>query len=131
MNQRRIKKEQLIAIAVVALLAVGSAGFLMYQHFFSRDDGLAALVSVGGVDVCTIDLGKDTERFELDLKAILNVPVVLEVDNHAVRFLTSECPDQICVHAGWLSRDMDLALCMPNQTSVMVLPRSELPEQAR
>ena len=35
-------------------------------------------------------------------------------------FESSDCPDQICVHAGWLAKDMDIAICMPNRVSVVV-----------
>lgn len=46
---------------------------------------------------------------------------VLEVRDGRIRFLSSPCPNQICVHAGWLANAGDVAACLPNQVSLQVL----------
>ena len=89
---------------------------------------MSAVVSIRGVDVCTVDLSKDAEPYDIDLDALFGVGVVLTVKDHEIHFKSSTCPDQICVHAGWLWRDMDIAVCMPNQVSVMVVPTTDLPK---
>ena len=40
----------------------------------------------------------------------------------AVRFESSDCPDQICVHAGWMRLPGQSAACLPNKLIVKVTP---------
>lgn len=46
--------------------------------------------------------------------------ITFEIKDHAIRFLESDCPDQVCVNTGFVSQDMDLAACLPNQTVLSV-----------
>lgn len=120
-------KAQLFVVVAIALLVLASVGFLIYRQLQPTEPAMSAVVSVRGVEVCVIDLSKDAEPYEVDLDALLGVGVVLEVENHEIHFKSSTCPDQICVHAGWLWRDMDIAVCMPNQVSIMVIPTADAP----
>ncbi len=120
-------KAQLFVVITIGLLVLASVGFLIYRQLQPTEPAMSAVVSVRGVEVCVIDLSKDEEPYEVDLNALLGVGVVLEVENHEIHFKSSTCPDQICVHAGWLWRDMDIAVCMPNQVSIMVVPTAEAP----
>ena len=40
-------------------------------------------------------------------------PFIIETDGHRVRFLSSECPDQICVTTGWIEHTGETAVCLP------------------
>ena len=100
-----------LAAALPALTACGDDG-----------SGLCALVSVGGEDIAVIDLedGKDRTVLLSDYGA----DIVLHISDGAVCFESSDCPDKICINSGWLKKDMDIAICMPNRTSVVVMPKS-------
>lgn len=121
-------KAQLAVVTAIALLVLASAGFLIYRQFAPQEPAVSAVVSVDGTEVCVIDLSKDAEPYDIDLDALFGVGVVLEVRDHEIHFKSSTCPDQICVHAGWLRRDMDIAVCMPNRVSVMVIPTADAPK---
>lgn len=124
MNKPVSHKTQWIAVAVIVLLTAASVGALSYRRG-STKDAMTALVSVDGNDLLSIDLSEDAEPYEISLEEMAGVKVTLEVQDHAVRVLHSDCPDQICVRAGWLSKDMDIAICMPNRVSVVVSNASE------
>ena len=119
MNKPPLHKTQMIAIAVFLLLAVFSIGAMVYRRAGTKD-AMTAIVSVDGNDLLTIDLSADAEPYEISLEELAGIGMTLEVREHAVRVLHSDCPDQICVHAGWLAKDMDIAICMPNRVSVVV-----------
>lgn len=119
-------KPKAIAFILLAAVILVSAGFVIYQQFAVPKDGTVAVLSVNGVDVAKVNLYEDSEPYEVDLTGLFGVKVVLEVKDHAIRFKSSDCPDQICVHAGWLSKDMDIAVCMPNQVAIVVQPASEV-----
>ena len=46
---------------------------------------------------------------------------VLEYDEElGIRFISSPCPDKLCVKHGWVNDEMDLAACLPNGLVVTV-----------
>lgn len=122
-------KARLFVAAAIALLVLASAGFLIYQQMNPAEPSMSAVISVDGTDVAVIDLSKEAEPYEIDLNAQFGVGVVLEVRDHGIHFKSSTCPDKICIHAGWLRRDMDIAVCMPNRVSVVVVPTADAPRQ--
>lgn len=121
-------KAQFAVVTVIALMMLASVGFLIYRQLQPKEPAMSAVVSIRGVDVCVIDLSKDAEPYDIDLEPMFGIKVVLEVKEHQIHFKSSNCPDQICVQAGWLWRDMDIAVCMPNQVSVMVIPTADAPK---
>lgn len=44
--------------------------------------------------------------------------VVIRIADGRVRFLTSSCRNQICVHSGWQTHRGDAAACLPNRISL-------------
>ena len=41
--------------------------------------------------------------------------VVFEVRDGQIAFVKSDCPDQVCVRTGFLSRSGQMAACLPNK----------------
>lgn len=48
---------------------------------------------------------------------------VIEIRHGRVRFISSPCRGQQCVHSGWLAHAGDLAACLPNGITVTVTGR--------
>jgi len=62
----------------------------------------------------------------LDQKRTLEVPGPqgisrIMIDHGKVRFESSPCRNQYCVHQGWLTHAGQAAVCLPNQVSVELL----------
>ena len=53
--------------------------------------------------------------------------VLLEVKNHRIAFISSDCPDKVCIHNGWLAREGEQAVCLPNRVSVILTDGSTVP----
>ena len=45
---------------------------------------------------------------------------VIEITEGGVRMKEADCPDQICVHSGWLSREGQSAACIPAGIAVKI-----------
>jgi hypothetical protein len=57
--------------------------------------------------------------------------VRIAVRNGAVGFVSSDCSDKICIHAGFLSVPGQTAVCLPNRAAVQVTARgAEAKEEA-
>ena len=76
-----------------------------------------AQVSVGGQVVWTMPLAYgDNATFVPDGSNVL-----LALSNGAAAFVSSDCPDQICVRSGALSLPGQIAVCLPNRTALLIV----------
>lgn len=80
-----------MALAALLLLAMLRLG---------TPPGETAVVTTPGGTV-TLPLSADAER---TFTGKGDIPVTVEVQGGRVRVAHSGCPDQVCVHSGWLSR---------------------------
>ena len=60
------------------------------------------------------------EDEEFEIIALNDHVVKFQIEDHKIRFLESECPEKICVHTGWLSRENDIAACLPNRVTLYI-----------
>ena len=80
------------------------------------------IVKRGGEVFAELDLLHDRQ---IDVPGPLGV-TQLEVRARRVRVVSDPGPRQYCVLQGWLSRAGEVAVCAPNQVSVLVLGRKEV-----
>lgn len=45
---------------------------------------------------------------------------VIEVDGKKMRFSSSDCPNKVCVHTGWISKSGQVAACIPNHVLIKI-----------
>ncbi len=84
---------------------------------FARGGAYYADIYYDNNRVLTSNLSNETDG----IYPIADAPnVFYEVREGKIRFYESDCPDQICVKAGWLERDGDMAACLPNRVWVKV-----------
>ena len=78
---------------------------------------LCAYVVVDGKIKKVIELSElqGTQNIKLD-----DVNMTIQAKQGKIRVKSSDCPDKICVQAGWLTEPEDIAICMPNKTFVAV-----------
>lgn len=109
------------------------------RQFFTRRDGLLfALLAVialaaylllrpagerGAVAEIYVD-DKLVKTVSLDRDGTFPVPgreeVILQVQDGAIRFIQSSCPDKVCIRSGQLRHGGDWAACLPNRVLVQV-----------
>ena len=102
----------LISMAAVVLFFQGPA-------FMRPVVGGVARINVDGQDVRTIeaaDLAK-SGQFELEANGF---HYKIEYANGQVRIKTADCPDQVCVQTGWVSRLGQVAACVPGHLILSV-----------
>ncbi len=46
---------------------------------------------------------------------------IIEISNSRVRFVSSPCIAQLCVHSGWLTDTGEFAACLPNRISLTLV----------
>jgi hypothetical protein len=79
----------------------------------------AAKLRIRQGDAIYATLSMDQER-TLDIHGPLGNSRIV-IHQGRVRFEHSPCPNQYCVHQGWLKRAGQVAICLPNQVSLELL----------
>lgn len=46
--------------------------------------------------------------------------VSVQVKGHRIRFFQVDCPDKICEQSGYLGKEGDTAVCMPNRCYIVI-----------
>ncbi len=103
-------------IIVISVLAVSIT--LFGFSFFSPVRELTAEISLDGETVKQVNL------FELTQSETVGVggcEILLERDG--VTFLSSECPDKLCVKSGKLKKAGDTMACLPERVAVVLRAR--------
>lgn len=106
---------------ILAILSV-SGSLFWYGKIKQSPQHLSAEVFLADNKVMTLPLDRD----HAGIVQIEGTGVQLEVAEQAIRFLHSDCPDQICIHSGWLNRTGNVAACLPNEIIVRVVSDSDL-----
>jgi len=105
-------------IAFIAVVLVIAIVLLVFRNLSSKGEKLNAVIYVDGEKYEEIALAKEGEPRLINISAKLNV--VIEVWHDGIQFVSSECPDKICVHSGTLSKLHDTAACMPADVAIVV-----------
>ena len=105
------KKETIIIISllVLALLVFG------INYFFSKDKVMVSVRNGNGDLLLHININEDNYyTLEGDYGTFH-----LEVKDGQIRAIDVECPNQICVHTGWVSKSYPFPIiCLPNNIAV-------------
>ena len=114
-NKRKLIRRHDLFI-IIGLLVVT----IVFASLSGRQSGVEVLrghVYVGGVLVETLYLD-DSEKSII----LSRLPrVELSVSERGVAFIRSDCPDQVCVHTGWLNQPGQFAACIPNQVLLVIV----------
>ncbi len=121
MERSAIKKSDLLLICVILLVALLTGAFFFIQK--GNDVGIAAL-SIDGKTVELYNL-ETAENGLIDLRETYGVPVILELKDKSIRFYESVCPDHICENYGFISRETETAVCLPNRTVLTVYSQQD------
>ncbi len=103
-------------LLVFACLLLAAVFFL--QSFLSPSDGMA-VIEQNGIEVGRYALSQIQKEEILQLPGEIDVQILLEPG--AASFLSSDCPDQICVRTGKLTKPGEAAVCLPARVSLRIV----------
>lgn len=113
MNGVKLSRGDTVVWLLAATLLVS-----LYMMFWQADGhGAEAVVLVNGKRWARLDLFQNQD---LDVPGPLGHSHI-QVRDGQVRFVNSPCPNQLCVHTGWLSQGGEVSICLPNKVSLQIL----------
>ena len=114
------RKQRVTLILALILLTALAAAFLVWQQLMSQE-GIKAVVQVGGQEKQELDLSKDREFWVGDSEIGRNL---IRVEDGTVMVVQADCPDKICVLTGPISQEGEVIACLPHGV-IIYIPRGE------
>lgn len=112
------RKRDLLIFLLAAVLA--GAGFLQW---LPKSGAPVAVIEQNGQEVRRVALSSIPQPEMLVLEGEISVTVLLEPGQ--VSIVHSDCPDQICVHTGVLTRPGQSAVCLPARVAVRIVGETQ------
>ncbi|MDX9872679.1 MAG: NusG domain II-containing protein [Clostridia bacterium] len=105
------------------LILFGLLLFFGRGFFFEQPDKPQAVVKVQGETVLTVDLNEGESK-TYTVQGSYG-PVLVETSGRQVRAAQATCPDQICVHQGWIHSPGQSVICVPNEMVIYLLDKDK------
>ena len=106
-----LQKGDYIIISVLVLLLIA---LLIWQWVPSSEEIVTAVVMKDGKEIACIELDREQGELKVD-------HVTITYGNGKICFSSSDCPDQVCVQTGILSKAGQSAACVPNRILIRVV----------
>ena len=115
-----MKKLINVNTVLIGLVAVIAVGLLLWRNMSASRGAYATVNFDDDREPMEISLSKD-EIYHIETEKF---PVTLQVENGAIRFIDSKCPDHLCEGFGYINHEGETAICMPAGVAVMVIGES-------
>lgn len=108
-----MSKQKILLIVCVFIFFSGLAGSVLV---LLTPRGTQVNIVQDGTVLYTIDLTTAQDQtLEIEYKGRTNI---VQIENGRIHMLEAECPDQTCVHMGWLDSGFMPIVCLPNHLSI-------------
>ncbi|NLO21148.1 MAG: NusG domain II-containing protein [Syntrophomonadaceae bacterium] len=108
-----MKKNDILLIGIIIVISLAA---LLFINILGKSDNITAVVIQNNKVIERIDLSTVKEPRTITVSG--DYHNIIKVEKDRIRFEKSDCPEQICVHTGWLTKYGDIAVCMPNKTII-------------
>lgn len=108
-----MKKNDILLIGIIIVISLVA---LLLFNVLGKADHITAVVIRDNKVIERIDLSTVKEPRTITVSG--DYHNIIKVEKDRIRFEKSDCPEQICVNTGWLTKYGDIAVCMPNKTII-------------
>lgn len=115
-NKRLLTKQDLLTI--ITILISGVVTFIVLTLISS--DGTKAVISVDGKVVSEHSLISGTRNSSSEFTLSEAEGIVIQIENGKIRVKSSDCPDKICVHTGYISKEGEKIVCLPKKLIIEI-----------
>ena len=113
-NKVRLKRD---IILVLSMVIIAAAAFLII-NFAVKKDGSYAVIKVDGKVIKTLDLNSGETTIEVNgYQGGVNKVVIYD---GKVSMTEADCPDELCVKTGKISRVGETIVCLPHRVVVEI-----------
>lgn len=103
-------------ILILSCVIIAAAAFLVI-NFVVKKNGSYAVVKVDGKVVKTLQLDKDATYKAEGYQGGYNNIII---ESGKVSMTDADCPDELCVKTGWISKTGQSIVCLPHRVVVEI-----------
>ncbi|GGF93576.1 hypothetical protein GCM10010912_43180 [Paenibacillus albidus] len=110
-------------VLLISIVLVAALAFLAPRWFSGNDDkggpgqNLVANVTVDGELFRTIQLTKEEQTIEIRTDRGYNL---LKVHDYGIEMYEADCPDEVCLGFGHITRPKQTIVCLPHRVLVEI-----------
>ena len=108
-------KADKILIVIVVLLSFASLGYINRQGLTDEDTYVS--IQYNGEEITKVIFDRQIVGTTIPIETELGYNLI-EIGDERVRVIEADCPDQIDVEQGWISRKGETLICLPNKLVV-------------
>lgn len=113
------KGDKIAASIIIILLAISTAGVLIYKNHMGSSNRIA-LIKQDGKLIKTINLNTVKNSQELTIKYKENDFNKVKIEKGRICIMDANCPDKICVKKGWISEPGENIVCLPHRLIISI-----------
>ncbi|MDD3270039.1 MAG: NusG domain II-containing protein [Syntrophomonadaceae bacterium] len=113
-----MKRNDIILTMIIILAVIATWGCLKWHPGRAENTHCIATITQNHKLIERIDLNTVSEAREIILPGKYHE--IIQVEKGRIRFKEANCPDKICVKAGWLEKPGDIAVCLPNKAVIKI-----------
>ena len=114
-----MNKQTKILTGVLIAVVLLSAGVLLWRKLNPKPAQIAK-ISQNGHLLDEIDLSQVKEPYSFVIEGENGALNTVQVEPGRICISEASCPDQICVHQGWISDGSEPIVCLPNQVIIQI-----------
>lgn len=115
----RISKTELALAALVALVGLGGLAVTHIMNTANPSGATIATIARDGEVIQTINLDAVKEPYELRLEDARGMNIVA-VEPGRISMKEADCPDKVCVNAGWTHDPAHPIACVPHGLTITI-----------
>lgn len=106
-------------IILVGMLFIAIISLFTVNIFFYGNTTTSVIIEVNGKNYAKYNFNNITSRKLIEIKTQYGYNKV-EINENKVRIVEANCPDQLCVNKGWISKSNQMVICLPHRLVVKI-----------
>ncbi len=106
-------------IIIICIVFVSILSMLTMNVFLYNSMGTEVIIELDGKPYAKYNFNEITSRKFIEIKTEYGYNKV-EIDNNRVRIVEASCSDQLCVSSGWIEKNNQMVVCLPNRLVVKI-----------
>lgn len=119
-----VQKRALFLLLLLAVLLAAALGLWIHSHTPSSGTPYARITQDGTL-LYEINLDTVEAPYVLQITDESGAYNQIEVSHGQIRMSQASCPDQICIHTGWIETDALPIVCLPNRVVIEIFYSKE------
>lgn len=119
MNDIKRKLFSLWDLLIIGIIIATAVSFTVFLFFQNDTSNAVACIKINGEIYREIPLSQTDESQDIQLENDGH-HALIHIEDGEVSFVSSDCPDKLCVNQGAISKNGESIVCLPGRFSVTI-----------